>query len=39
MILIVCLWSLQALGIPEFYGRFDEYLAIEADDEFDNLLL
>ena len=33
-----CLWSLHTLDIPEFYSRFDEYLAIEVDDECDSLV-
>ena len=30
---------LEALSIPKIYSRFDEYLAIQADDDFDSLLV
>ena len=34
-----CLCSLCTLDIPEIYSRFDEYFAIQADDECDSLLV
>ena len=35
-----CLWRVYILDIPELYCRFfNEYLAIQADDEFDSLLV
>ena len=30
---------METLDIPEIYSRFDEYLAIEADDELDSVLV
>ena len=33
------LWSFHTLNIPELYSRFDEYLAIWADDKFNTLLV
>ena len=36
MILIVLM---ETLDIREIYSRFDEYLAVESDDEFDSLLV
>ena len=34
-----CMWSLHTLGILERNSIFDEYLAIWADDELENLLV
>ena len=34
-----CMWSLYTLGILERNSIFDEYLAIWADDELENLLV
>ena len=39
MIFWQCLVEFTILGIPEIYTRFNEYLAILANDKFDSLLV